>query len=134
VVKKVRILKGLPKDRVIAIGASSTSRRMNSLRNTETEKSSKMAKICQVKKIIAKLMMEATLAQARGTKKRLRVRAAPVEGSGHLRLLLRRARHPAQRTQSAPTPAQAKAMTTQNKKPKHSLKTSITRTTPATRS
>ena len=128
--KKDRILKGLPKDGMIAIGASGTSPRTN----TGTEKSSKVAKVHPVKKMLAKLATRVALVPARGMKKLLRVRAAPTEGSGHPRLLRRRARHPGPRTPSAPTPAQVKAMTTQNKKPKHSSKTSTTRTTPATRS
>ena len=136
--RKDRIFKGLPKDRMMAIGASGTSPRTN----TGTEKSSKVAKVHPVKKMLAKLATRAAPVPVRGMKKLLRVRAVIVkvivkvlmEGSGHPRLLRRRARHPAPRTPSAPTPAQVKAMTTQNKKPKHSSKTSITRTTPATRS
>ena len=99
--RKERILKGLPKDRMIAIGASSTSPRTN----TGTEKSSKVAKVHPVKKMLAKLATRVALVPVRGMKKLLRVRAAPMEGSGHPRLLRRRARHPAPRTPSAPTPA-----------------------------
>jgi hypothetical protein len=115
---------------MMAIGASRTSLRMN----TGTEKSSKVVEVRLVKKMMAKLATRVALVPVRRMKKLLRVRAAPMEGSGHPRLLRRRARHPAPRTPSAQTPAQVKAMTTQNKKPKHSSKTSITRTTPATRS
>lgn len=128
--KKDRILKGLPEDQMMATGASRTSLRMN----IGTEKSSKVAEVRLVKKMMAKLAMRVALVPVRRMKKLLRVRAAPMEGSDRPRLLHRRARHPAPRTPSAPTPAQVKAMTTQNKKPKHSSKTSITRTTPATRS